>query len=205
MAPTPKSCRFYGRNGMFGRLLESGGNECALIRHAYSPCRMLMRGETPDESCCDLVRAHGGVEAALVRIAGGHLARVVHTPRAMKVARHIKSFLAEAWTAEQLAEFLDRAYPPVDVEGAAQRAANRWLGFVQPDWKREEVLTKIIREEFAGLVAPESPAKESGRTRLTTCPMCYGSKFIGDPPHTTCPKCLGWGEITTQEPEQGDK
>jgi hypothetical protein len=30
------SCRFYGHNGMFDRLIPSGGNECGLIVDACS-------------------------------------------------------------------------------------------------------------------------------------------------------------------------
>ena len=53
---------------MFGRLIDSGGNECALILLSYSPCAMEMDGEEPDAAVCSLAvgaeRIHALVEAA---------------------------------------------------------------------------------------------------------------------------------------------
>lgn len=57
-------CRFYGRNGMFGRLIDSGGNECGLVRTSYSPCRMELKGGPVDEHVCPLVAQLGGADAA---------------------------------------------------------------------------------------------------------------------------------------------
>jgi len=39
-----KSCPFYGFNGMYGHLIDSEGNECA-ITNSYSPCQMEIAGE----------------------------------------------------------------------------------------------------------------------------------------------------------------
>lgn len=62
------SCPFYGKNGMFGRLLDSGGNQCALIVTSYAPCVMQMDGEEPDGKTCTVVararQIHGLVECA---------------------------------------------------------------------------------------------------------------------------------------------
>ncbi len=41
-------CPFYGFNGMFGVLMDSEGNQCALITNVYSPCQMEMKEQTPD-------------------------------------------------------------------------------------------------------------------------------------------------------------
>jgi hypothetical protein len=35
-----------------GRLLASGGDECALVSTAYAPCEMERSGAVPDESYC---------------------------------------------------------------------------------------------------------------------------------------------------------
>ena len=48
-------CRFYGHNGMYGALIESHGNECALVRASYSPCVREQRGQAIDEETCQLV------------------------------------------------------------------------------------------------------------------------------------------------------
>lgn len=45
-------CPFYGFNGMFGKLIESGGNECGLTTRSYSPCRMEIARETPNWREC---------------------------------------------------------------------------------------------------------------------------------------------------------
>lgn len=55
-APPPR-CRLYGKNGMFGRLIPSGGDECALITDTYSPCKMEMHGHAPDETRCTFFAA----------------------------------------------------------------------------------------------------------------------------------------------------
>lgn len=46
---------------MFGRLIDSGGNECALVRSSYSPCRREIAGEAIDEAACPLVAAAAGL------------------------------------------------------------------------------------------------------------------------------------------------
>lgn len=55
-----KSCRFYGKSNLiFQRmraLHSTGGNQCALIFDAHSPCRMEIEGETPDEEVCPLAQ-----------------------------------------------------------------------------------------------------------------------------------------------------
>lgn len=58
------SCRFYGKNGMHGRLIDSGGNECALIGHAYSPCAMERDGQCIDEHAC--ARFKEGLRVAIL-------------------------------------------------------------------------------------------------------------------------------------------
>lgn len=68
------SCRFYGKNGMFGQLIDQGGNECGLIITSYSPCAMEMDGSAPDENTCSVVararQIHKLVEIGQVRIEG---------------------------------------------------------------------------------------------------------------------------------------
>lgn len=49
------SCRFYGFNGMFGTLMPTGGNQCALIRTSHSPCPRKMAGEPVEERDCPVV------------------------------------------------------------------------------------------------------------------------------------------------------
>jgi len=51
----PVSCRFYGMNGMFGRLVPTGGNQCGLITNKHAPCQMEFNGHDIDESRCPLV------------------------------------------------------------------------------------------------------------------------------------------------------
>lgn len=51
----PVNCRFFGMNGMFGRLVPTGGNQCGLITTAHSPCKMELNGNPIDESRCPLV------------------------------------------------------------------------------------------------------------------------------------------------------
>jgi hypothetical protein len=72
----PMSCRYYGKNGMFGRLIHQGGNQCALIVDRYAPCQMEVPPrvpgleqeppEAPDETVCLIVararQIHGLVD-----------------------------------------------------------------------------------------------------------------------------------------------
>ena len=52
ISPHP-GCRFYGMNGMAGKLIPQGGNQCALIINSYSPCWMETEAQTtPDEANC---------------------------------------------------------------------------------------------------------------------------------------------------------
>lgn len=64
------NCPYYGKNGMFGKLLPQGGNECALIITSYSPCAMEMDGEEPEAARCPLAagaqQIHDLVEEARV-------------------------------------------------------------------------------------------------------------------------------------------
>jgi len=55
-------CPFYGFNGMFGGLIDSRGNQCALVKKSYSPCQMELDGETPDWHNCPL-NTEGAIEA----------------------------------------------------------------------------------------------------------------------------------------------
>ncbi len=41
------ACPFYGFNGMFGMMLDSKGNQCALVTGSHSPCAMERGGEQP--------------------------------------------------------------------------------------------------------------------------------------------------------------
>lgn len=50
------NCRWYGRNGQFGRLVPTGGNQCGLITASHSPCQMERNGYPVDETRCPLVR-----------------------------------------------------------------------------------------------------------------------------------------------------
>jgi len=52
--PRP-NCPFYGFNGMFGPMLDSGGNQCGLMSGSYSPCAMEMAGQKPDWPTCSVV------------------------------------------------------------------------------------------------------------------------------------------------------
>jgi hypothetical protein len=52
------NCPFYGRSGArFPILLQSGGNQCALLVHSFSPCEMEMIGRAPDWKECELVKS----------------------------------------------------------------------------------------------------------------------------------------------------
>jgi hypothetical protein len=46
------SCPFYGKSGIGGVLMDSLGNQCALILDAHAPCRMERAGETPNWTRC---------------------------------------------------------------------------------------------------------------------------------------------------------
>ncbi len=59
------NCRFYGKNGMFGTLIEQHGNECGLITCSYAPCAMEISKETPDETTCPVVAKAASYTACL--------------------------------------------------------------------------------------------------------------------------------------------
>lgn len=63
------SCPFYGKNGMFGRLLDNGGIDCALIITSYSPCTMLLEGRVPNAELCPVVQ-HARQIHDLIDLAG---------------------------------------------------------------------------------------------------------------------------------------
>jgi hypothetical protein len=48
-------CRFYGMNGMHGRLVATRGNQCGLVTNSHAPCAMEIMGDTPNENTCPLV------------------------------------------------------------------------------------------------------------------------------------------------------
>ena len=50
------SCKFYGAAAaaVLNTLIESGGNQCALITEAHAPCRMETAGLDPDLEACEL-------------------------------------------------------------------------------------------------------------------------------------------------------
>lgn len=52
------ACRYYGKSHWIlwrsNRLHDQLGNECALVRSAFSPCRMETAGEPVDERTCPL-------------------------------------------------------------------------------------------------------------------------------------------------------
>jgi hypothetical protein len=58
-------CRFYGKSHIAlraaGVLMDQHGNECALIWNGFSPCRMEMQGQAPDEATCRIVREVGAL------------------------------------------------------------------------------------------------------------------------------------------------
>lgn len=45
-------CPFYGFNGMHGSLMDSKGNQCALITDSFSPCQMEMAEDNPNWHEC---------------------------------------------------------------------------------------------------------------------------------------------------------
>jgi hypothetical protein len=60
------NCPFYGRALYQTRfaatgpqpfvLIDSRGNQCAVVTDSHSPCRMEIHGEVPDWKTCPLVR-----------------------------------------------------------------------------------------------------------------------------------------------------
>jgi hypothetical protein len=48
-------CPFYGYNGMHGPLINTYGNQCALVVTSHAPCLMEQNGSTPDFDLCPLV------------------------------------------------------------------------------------------------------------------------------------------------------
>lgn len=59
-----KNCPFYGRHLYFANhgptlgfiLLDSKGNQCALVNYSYAPCRMEADGQKVEWSECPLMR-----------------------------------------------------------------------------------------------------------------------------------------------------
>ena len=45
-------CPFYGFHAGFGALIDSEGNQCALVEDACSPCYLEMRGKIPSINNC---------------------------------------------------------------------------------------------------------------------------------------------------------
>lgn len=68
--PKP-TCRFYGMSHVVlddtGKLLPSGGNECAAIVVGFAPCKMEVAGMPPDETCCPLAERYLKWEAGKKR------------------------------------------------------------------------------------------------------------------------------------------
>lgn len=66
-----KQCPFYGMSHpiMVGHLLDSEGNQCALITSSHSPCKMEMAGQAPDWDKCGFLNHDGNSSgvAALVQ------------------------------------------------------------------------------------------------------------------------------------------
>jgi hypothetical protein len=58
------NCPFYGRalyqKGVFGGtpflLLDTEGNQCAIVIDSHAPCQMEIHGEVPDWKACPIVR-----------------------------------------------------------------------------------------------------------------------------------------------------
>lgn len=52
----PHNCPFYGMRQARSRkallLVDSGGNECAIVTTSYTPCQMETRGQAPDWRAC---------------------------------------------------------------------------------------------------------------------------------------------------------
>ena len=51
----PVACHFYGKAIGAARLIDTHGNQCALITERHSPCQMEIANRTPDETTCPLV------------------------------------------------------------------------------------------------------------------------------------------------------
>ena len=47
-------CPFYGFNGKYGILMDTGGNQCGLLTLSNTPCQMEREGDTPNLSRCTL-------------------------------------------------------------------------------------------------------------------------------------------------------
>jgi hypothetical protein len=62
----PCNCRFYGHARAAGKLVATGGNQCALLSPNHAPCQMERSGNPIDETRCPLVRL--ALEAAGVPI-----------------------------------------------------------------------------------------------------------------------------------------
>lgn len=108
------SCPYYGKSsppGNFG-IVPTGGNQCALITEAHSPCRMEIKGDAPDFEHCELkgsarqADVDGKVAAALqqeflsrklfrVTVVVSGPDRAIHAldyvSRAMGLAQHVQS------------------------------------------------------------------------------------------------------------------
>jgi hypothetical protein len=58
------SCVFYGKSGVANfMLVETHGNQCALVVTSHHPCAMEMEGVAPDDKQCPLIeimRDHPG-------------------------------------------------------------------------------------------------------------------------------------------------
>jgi hypothetical protein len=51
------NCPFYGRHPFRTGLMDSGGNQCAIIADSYAPCVMeVSLKETPDYLTCELLK-----------------------------------------------------------------------------------------------------------------------------------------------------
>lgn len=73
------SCRFYGKNGMFGMLIDQGGNQCALIIESYSPCAMEIQKGVYVEIFCPIVDQRAQLATALLAKSGA-AAREIKEP-----------------------------------------------------------------------------------------------------------------------------
>lgn len=57
------NCPFYGKHAVAmeklgGVLVDSGGNQCAIIARSFSPCVMeVWLGKEPDSNTCELLRS----------------------------------------------------------------------------------------------------------------------------------------------------
>jgi len=60
---TRTGCLFYGFHYLGGMLMDSEGNQCALITSSYSPCRMERRKQKTDWKLCEFNPASNKVLA----------------------------------------------------------------------------------------------------------------------------------------------